>query len=202
MPHKDKNQPTSVKLITSIIKRSFFVAQTQSYGAVNVPLIAESIYRVKPLSQVVPLEFSMFFGLGDDSSDGEEIEWFLASVDASNIPDVGSIRGDNYWSAIEHWTTVGTPGIIYNTVQHVIEDFLNPVPFANLNLETRERAQVMALITSSRTVTANTILATGLLTIEEVLIQRRWGGDNTTFTSWTSKELKDGLLAEEWECGG
>lgn len=186
--------------ITSLKKAGFFIREDVTHGAADTPNLTIAITRIKPLSRLAPVEMSISYGINEAPASPTLIEFYLAAVDAANLPGLGYLRRDSYWELTQSWRNSGTPANTIQLVNREVEDFLNAVPTANTNLATRISAMTLGIITNCPTQDPINLLIQGVLYYVEELIQRVFGSDAVTWDSWEG--VQGGLMAEEWEDDG
>ncbi len=164
------------------------VAKTLDANVVNI--IGDPLAWIPRLGSVTPLEFDLFFGLGDDPTD-EYIEWWLESMDIDNLPTVDSARARSLWTAVQQWRSIGTDSGPVQTMEHAEVDFFNPQTYSFE--ETADFTQRNAVVLACYSNLAAASQQSGVLTYAETLIQRVFGSDN-----WTFEDPDNSEFGQDW----
>ncbi len=173
----DRIIPKGSKLITSIKRHSFREIGFDPAAANTIELVNEGLW-IPRLGSITPLELDMSYGPGAiTSSHRTEIYWVLVDVD--NLPLVAGASSRAIWSAYYRYVVATAVGIAQTMIRENA-DFFNPSSFNfSERADFTQRLAVALVMTSTNaTVTQDYI---GVFTFEETLIQRKWGGDNSTF---------------------
>ncbi len=162
--------------VTSI-KRQGFRDIAAGISATTVTLIRDLIW-IPRLGTVTPLEFDVSYGISGIVTAGTRMEWWLALVDINNLPGVEGLVTRAIWYAGQFWQFDTAVGITQMLSRDLV-DFFNPASFTYSELADFTQRSAIALI--GRQSSNKTTDAVGVITWEEVLIQRVFGGDSATF---------------------
>lgn len=171
---EDTEKPVSRRFIISQKKVAFDEDSTLSAGAVTV---VATLQVIQPKSQLIPIELSISYGLGDDPADGETVRWFLAVIDLDNVISLTGIQRNADWARIQHWRTYTPSGSLVQTIVREEEQFIIPQVHNSLSLEDRKRRK--ALVLAAHSSAASATLNVGTASWQETLIQNNWKGDNS-----------------------
>jgi len=175
MPH----QAFKSQLIFTNKTRGMHFAE-QSTGALQ---ILQNIQFMQPMSELLPTEMNLTFGLGQDISTDVSFELYLTVADIDNLPEIGTLRLNNSWQSQQRWQ-VSTGAF---TIPTKVLDRVDPRWFrakAYRNLEVGGTVRRMALVLLGNTSTNIQFIAQGTISYSETLIQRTFGNDNAYDDIW------------------
>ncbi len=191
--------PKGSKVISSI-KRKSFRASAVGLTASQLENLADIIW-VPRLGTITPLEFDMSYGRFDVPSAGTvvQIEWMLTLVDVDNLPQAIGARDRAIWFAAQLWVCATAVGFV-DMMKREIQDFFNPASFSFTEVADYTQRLVVSLLTFTGSADVD-VSAMGVMTFQEDLIQRKWGGDNSTFDV-DDGDWEDFASDEEGDDGG
>lgn len=173
----DRFIPKGSKVITSV-KRTAIRESVAVAASTSVVVLLKTMIWIPRLGIVTPLEWDVSYGVTTPITADETMEWFLTLVDIDNLPLIAGAADRAIWSAAQAWTRdtdVGKRQMLTREIQ----DFFNPASFSfTERADFTQRLGVALLALSSN---AETFFTVGVITYQEELIQRKWGGDNATF---------------------
>ncbi len=172
--------------VTSI-KRQGFRDIAAGISATTVTLIADLIW-IPRLGTVTPLEFDISYGVSGVVTAGTRMEWWLALVDINNLPGVEGLLTRAIWYAAQFWQFGDATGINQMLSRDLV-DFFNPQSYTYG--EVADFTQRSAISVIGRQSSNKTTDAVGVITWQEVLIQRVFGGDSATFDDSDAKWVDD-----------
>ncbi len=170
----DRIIPKGSKLITSIKRKSVRLINQVPDASVITNL--STMAWVPRLGSITPLEWDVSLGLTDVQI-SSRVNFFLVLVDVDNLPLITGAADRAIWSFAQFWdvlTAVGT----HQTLSREVQDFFNPASFSFTERADFTQRLGIALLLHSVNKSHDAI---GVLTFQETLIQRKWGGDNSTF---------------------
>ncbi len=176
--------------VVSSIRRGR-ITDISETGTTNTPeVLGDPLAWIQPLSTITPLEWDCTYGLSDDPLD-ELAEWMLAAVDIEAVPTLTSVRALSIWWRAQQWRSIGTDSGPVQTLTQDSVDFLNPESYNYLQMAGfTQRYAVCCLIVGS---VASDFRTVGVLTYQEDLIQRVFGGDG-----WTFEDPDHSEFGDEW----
>ncbi len=170
--------PTGTKsfVVTSTKRKSFRVI-SQSVTVATSPFLLQILAWIPHLGTVTPLEFDISYGPNVLSATTRS-EYYVAMVDIDNLPTVAGVANRAIWGSMVNWVSTTQVGI-NQSLSRDVADFFNPASFSYSELaDFTQRSAVCFLVAVSGTVTIHGV---GVLTWQEDLIQRVFGGDSATF---------------------
>ncbi len=167
--------PKGSKVITSIKRNSHRILGL-SVTANTVASVQVTVF-IPRLGTITPLEWDVSFG-PTSFSVSRLLEWYLTLVDVDNLPLISGVSSRAIWSTLQKWLVLSAVGF-GQIMTREIQDFFNPASF-NFT-EVADYTQRLGLVLLCICDSSITVDSVGVLTYREDLVQRKFGGDNTTF---------------------
>jgi len=193
----DFTETKKEKTIVSI-KRARFTNFAHTVSA-NLTIMSRLAY-IPFHGSLSVLEFDIHYGIAD----GDEIpnlhEFCLVMADPEALPDINGIRARKLWSGMQRWLNLG--GINSNPTMVTSKEqmeFWNPISYSERQRGAFTQRQAILLVVNSSV--NMTVDAIGVMTYQEILIQREFPNDNATCEHADSEV--DGCIPEDlgWEAG-
>ncbi len=169
------------------LKRKGFRNIAQAMSA-NVITNLQNLIWIPRLGTVTPLEFDISYGITGIIGGSIRMEWYLVLVDVNNLPLIEGASERAIWSSAQFWQLSTAVGF-QQMLSRDLADFFNPASFSFHEVADFTQRLVIALVGFQNTTEA--VDAVGVITWQETLIQRVFGGDSATFDDSDSKWIDD-----------
>jgi len=175
--------------------KSFVVSYTKRKGFRNstgltadIITMLEELIWIPRLGTVTPLEFDLSYGVTSLIASNERFEWYLVLVDVNNLPTQTGAFTQAIWSAAQAWT-VDTAVGKRQVLSREVNDMFNPQSFSFHEVADFTQRLAVSLIAEFNQ--AETSFVLGVITWQETIIQRVFGGDSATFDESDSVWIDD-----------
>ncbi len=169
--------PKGSKVIISIKRHSWRHIDFNVVAANAIELMDTGLW-IPRLGTITPLELDMSYGPASLAA-STRTDWYWVLVDVDNLPLIQGASDRAIWSALYEWVVLSAVGAA-QIMSREIQDFFNPASFNFTERADFTQRLALALVFQS-TSSAVDVQSVGVFTYEETLIQRKWGGDNSTF---------------------
>lgn len=149
--------------------------------------------QLPPMALIQPSWITVKWGISNPV-DGERCHLLFAEYDNVALPDRQAAIRTALWLDFQKWEHLGTAANAVNVVQGD-QQVLPPVVINTTSI-IRRRTPLFVGLLAFASGTEVIIQAMGKYTMQISYIQRKWGGDNTTFDSAETK--KGGLMWEDY----